>query len=294
MAAEGRLQNTDNPKSTARGRRLSAVHLLKRFGGVTAVDDFTFEVSSGELVAIIGPNGAGKTTLLQILSGLVNPDSGDVMLDSIRLTGRAPEELAALGIARSFQTSRVFPALSIWDSVRMGGVPMLLGGGRFGRRIGPVAELFQALVGRGAMRTRQKELDERALQVLGLFGDRLLPQRGNSAQSLSYANRRRLEIARALVAEPDVLLLDEPTAGMNPTETDELANLIQSLHRGRPWMSIILVEHKMQVVRSLAQRVIVMDHGSLLVEGEPDAVLADQRVIEAYLGQRVHGEAGVG
>ncbi len=290
MAKESRSQDAGISRSPGRrGRALSAVRVRKRFGGVTAVDDFSFGVSPGDLVAIIGPNGAGKTTLLQILTGLVVPESGDVMLDSLRLTGRPPEDFAALGVARSFQTSRVFPSLTVWDSVRIGGIPMLLGGGRFGRRIGPIVELFEALSGRGVTKRRQKDLDERALEVLALFADRLLPRRDTSAQSLSYANRRRLEIARTLVADPDVLLLDEPTAGMNPTETGQLVSLIERLHGSRPWMSIVLVEHKMQVVRTLAHRVIVMDHGSFLVDGEPQAVLADERVVEAYLGRRVTG-----
>jgi len=290
-----RLDDALRPPSPARkGRTLTAAHLEKRFGGVTAVEDFSFAVSAGELAAIIGPNGAGKTTLLQILSGLIAPDSGRVLLDSVVLTGRSPEQLAALGVARSFQTSRVFPALSIWDSVRMGGMPMLLGGGRFGRRLDPLAELLQALFGRGSMSRRQKDLDQRAREVLDLFGDRLAPRRDKAAQTLSYANRRRLEIARAILADPDVLLLDEPTAGMNPTETGELIMLIESLHAMRPWMSIILVEHKMQVVRRLGQRVIVMDHGALLLEGRPETVLTDERVIEAYLGRRTRAEEGGG
>ena len=259
--------------------------LSKRFGGVTAVDSFTARVDPGEIVALVGPNGAGKSTLLQLVSGLLAPDEGAVWLGQDRLTGRSPEHIASLGVARAFQTSRVFPMLSVWDSVRVGGIPSLIGGGRHGRRMPGVTELVSALVGGRQLRERIAELDRRTEVVLSHFGDRLLPRREDTAQSLSYANRRRLELARTLVSQPLLLLLDEPTAGMNPTETEELADLVRELHSHQQSLAILLVEHKMNVVRRLADRTIVMDHGQIIAEGPPHDVLENERVIEAYLGR---------
>jgi ABC-type branched-subunit amino acid transport system ATPase component len=270
--------------------RLAIQNLTRRFGGLTAVDDVTFAVAPGETIAVVGPNGAGKSTLFQLINGVIRADSGSARLDGIELLGRHPEDIAALGIGRTFQTSRVFPALSIWDSARVGQTPALIGGGRHGRRRDPVSEIILGLLPRGRAHDRAT-LDAAAEDVLKLFGDRLWPRRADRADSLSYANRRRLEIARALVAQPSLLLLDEPTAGMNPTETAELAALIGDIAARHPDMSTILVEHKLDVVRNLASRVVVMDNGAVLVEGPPEEVLADIRVVEAYLGKRGAAEA---
>lgn len=269
--------------------RLAISGLAKSFGGLRAVDGVSFEVGAGETIAVVGPNGAGKSTLFQLINGVIRADAGSARLDGTELVGLEPEMVAALGVGRTFQTSRVFPALSIWDSVRVGQTPALIGGGRHGRRRDPLRELLAALWPR---ETGEREaLDGKAREVLELFGDRLWPRREDRADSLSYANRRRLEIARALIGEPSLLLLDEPTAGMNPTETTELSDLIARITAERPSMSTILVEHKLDVVRNLARRVVVMDNGQVLVEGPPDAVLADFRVVEAYLGKRGAAEA---
>ncbi len=271
---------------------LTIDRLTRRFGGITAVDSVSMVVRPGEVVAMVGPNGAGKSTVLQLISALLAPDSGSVHLGTDQLTGRTPEEIAALGVARAFQTSRVFPVLSVWDSVRVAGIPALIGGGRFGHRIPAFLELAAVLFGTRRHRARVAELDRRTAEVLELFGERLLPRRDDTAQSLSYANRRRLELARALVADPYVLLLDEPTAGMNPTETEELVRLLQVLHHRRPELAILVVEHKMNVVRALADRAVVMDHGSVIAEGPPQEVLQNELVIEAYLGRKaLHSEA---
>lgn len=259
--------------------------VTKRFGGVTAVNNLSLRVAPGELLAIVGPNGAGKSTLFQLISGVIRPDGGQIWLGNTELTGKSPERIAALGVGRTFQTSRVFPGLTVWDSVRIGVHMELIGGGRFGRRVLPFYELAMALVPSRRYKQRLAELDAKAEAALRLFGDRLWPRRLDPAGSLSYANRRRLELARALVSEPIILLLDEPTAGMNPTETAELAGIIAELHRTRPAMTIVLVEHKLEVVRDLAGRVVVMEYGSIIAEGSPSEALADPRVVEAYLGR---------
>jgi ABC-type branched-subunit amino acid transport system ATPase component len=270
--------------------RLAIEHLTRSFGGLKAVDDVSFSVAAGETIAVVGPNGAGKSTLFQLINGVLAPDRGSIRLDGLELVGREPDAIAALGVGRTFQTSRVFPALSILDSVRIGQTPALIGGGRHGSRRDPFSEIVLALLPQGR-RAERAALDARAQVVLELFGDRLWPRRADRADSLSYANRRRLEIARALVAEPTLLLLDEPTAGMNPTETQELAGVIGTIAQERPEMSVVLVEHKLDVVRDLASRVVVMDNGGVLVEGPPEEVLADMRVVEAYLGKRGAEEA---
>ena len=270
--------------------RLAISGLARSFGGLKAVDEVSFAVDPGETIAVVGPNGAGKSTLFQLINGVLKPDAGSVRLDGQELVGLEPEAVAALGVGRTFQTSRVFPALTVWDSARIGQTPALIGGGRHGRRRDPFSEIVQSLLPRGRVAERAA-LDATAREVLELFGERLWPRRDDRADSLSYANRRRLEIARALVAEPTLLLLDEPTAGMNPTETAELAALIGDIAVRRPDRAVILVEHKLDVVRNLASRVVVMDNGAVLVEGPPDEVLADARVVEAYLGKRGAEEA---
>ena len=273
------------PEPSRRDERLRVAGLQRRFGGVTAVDNLGFAVDVGEMIAVVGPNGAGKSTLFQLISGVIRPDAGSIRLNGEELVGRKPEAIAARGVGRTFQTSRVFPALSVWDSIRVAQTPALVGrSDRQGWRE-PLGEMIEALVRPRRARERQAMLDSQAEQTLKLFGDRLWPRRDDRADSLSYANRRRLEIARALVSQPALLLLDEPTAGMNPTETQELARLIAELHRQHPDMSVILVEHKLDVVRDLASHVVMMDRGRLLVEGTPEDVLSDHRVIEAYLGR---------
>lgn len=264
---------------------LQLTGVTRRFGGLVAVDDVSFTVPVGQFVAVVGPNGAGKSTLVQLISGLVRPNAGQIRVGPHDLAAMAPARIAAIGVARSFQTSRVFPALTVWDSVMVGTQMLLLGGGRLPRFTGVLGEAAAVLLGLPGYARRQAVLEARAETVLRLFGDRLWPRRDHLAASLSYANRRRLEIARTLVAQPDILLLDEPTAGMNPTETAELAELIGELHAARPDLTVVMVEHKLKVVRRLASRVIVMSQGRVLVDAAPEAALADPQVIEAYLGR---------
>ncbi|MGE0797174.1 MAG: ABC transporter ATP-binding protein [Lautropia sp.] len=264
--------------------RLQGVN--RRFGGVVAADAIDLTIARGEFVAVVGPNGAGKSTLLQMISGVIRPQSGEIWFGDRRITRLRPEAIAALGLARTFQTSRVFPALTVRDSVMMGNQAALIGGGRLPVRFGAAAEFASVLLRLPAYRRRVAELEAAAEAVIKLFGERLWPRRADRALSLSYANRRRLEIARALVAQPDVLLLDEPAAGMNPTETDELTDLIGELRSRRPAMTIVMVEHKLQVVRRLADRCIVMNQGAVIVDAPAAAALEDPKVIEAYLGTR--------
>ena len=258
----------------------------RHFGGVVAAHAIDLTIARGEFVAVVGPNGAGKSTLLQMISGVIRPQSGEIWFGDRPITRLKPEAIVALGLARTFQTSRVFPALTVWESVMMGNQAALIGGGRAPVRFGVLAEFASVLFRLPAYRRRVAELEVAAEDVMKLFGERLWPRRADQALTLSYANRRRLEIARALVSKPDVLLLDEPAAGMNPTETGELTDLIGDLRARHPEMTIVMVEHKLQVVRRLADRCIVMNQGAVIVDAPSDQALEDPKVIEAYLGTR--------
>jgi branched-chain amino acid transport system ATP-binding protein len=261
--------------------------LTRRFGGVTAVDALDLVVASGELVSIIGPNGAGKTTLFNLVTGLELPDSGGVAFAGRPIAGLAAERIAALGIARTFQHGRVFGNLSVLDNLLVGAHTRLAAVRPTWPLLGPLAELALALARPATVAAEEALLRAEASKILGLFGDRLLPRAGNPAFSLSYANRRRLEIARALALRPRLLLLDEPTAGMNPTETAEMLEIIRSLKGSG--VTILLIEHKLDLVMQLSDRVLVMDDGSKIAEGLPAEVASNRRVISAYLG---HGEVG--
>ena len=263
--------------------------LTCRFGGVTAVDALTLAVSEGELVSIIGPNGAGKTTVFNIVTGLLAPDAGRVTFGGRDVTGLPAEQLAALGFARTFQHGRVFGNLSVLDNVLVGAHTRLQAVRPRLPVIGPLAELALALARPNAVKSEEQALRADAMEILALFGERLTPRIDNPAFSLSYANRRRLEIARALSLRPRVLFLDEPTAGMNPTETTEMLEIIRGL-KGK--FTILLIEHKLDLVMQLSDRVIVMDDGRKIAEGAAAEVAADPAVIAAYLGSRDVGSAG--
>jgi branched-chain amino acid transport system ATP-binding protein len=261
--------------------------LTRRFGGVSAVEALDLVVATGELVSIIGPNGAGKTTLFNLVTGLEVADGGSIAFAGCQIAGLAAERIAALGIARTFQHGRVFGNLSVLDNLLVGAHTRLAAVRPRWPLLGPVAELALALLRPAPVAAEEALLRQEATEILRLFGDRLLPRADNPAFSLSYANRRRLEIARALALRPRLLLLDEPTAGMNPTETTEMLEIIRSL-RGSG-MTILLIEHKLDLVMQLSDRVVVMDDGCKIAEGAPAEVASNHRVITAYLG---HGEVG--
>ncbi len=262
MAASSRL---------ASGPLLEVWDLTVRFGGLVALRSVELSVPARTVVAVIGPNGSGKSTLFNVVTGVVPADHGDIRFASEEIGRLRPHAILERGVARTFQNIRLFPNLTVLENVMIGMHARL--------DTGPVGALLRL----PANRREEAAAREHAREILALFGNRLLPRADHLAASLSYANRRRTEIARALATQPKLLLLDEPTAGMNPAETLELADQIHSLnHNG---LTILLIEHKLDVVAMLADRVIVLDHGEKIAEGTPEAVRRDEEVIRAYLGR---------
>jgi branched-chain amino acid transport system permease protein len=256
---------------SASGPLLEVSDLTVRFGGLVALRSIELSVPAQTVVAVIGPNGSGKSTLFNVVTGLLPVHTGSVLFAGREIGRLRPHAVLEGGIARTFQNIRLFPNLTVIENVMIGMHARL--------DTGPVGALLRL----PANRREEAAAREHALEILSLFGNRLLPRADHLAASLSYANRRRTEIARALATQPKLLLLDEPTAGMNPAETLELADQIQSLNRNG--LTILLIEHKLDVVAMLADRVIVLDHGEKIAEGPPEAVRRDEEVIRAYLGR---------
>jgi len=274
------------------GPLLEVTGLVKTFGGVRAVDGLTFRIAPGETISLIGPNGSGKTTAFNLVTGLLRPDSGEVAFDGRRITGAPPEQIAELGMARTFQNGRVFANMTVAENLTVGMHGRLQAARPLGRwRHAPVgrwapllAETVVALVRPPGVRREEEACQRETSAELERFGERLAPRRDQRAFSLSYANRRRTEIARALSMRPRLLLLDEPTAGMNPTETRELLGQLAALRA--EGHTILLIEHKLDFVMALSDRVLVLDYGKLIAQGTASQVQSDERVIEAYLGRR--------
>ena len=252
---------------------LEVEQLAIAFGGLQAIDHVDLTVNEGEIVSIIGPNGAGKTTFFNCITGLLAPDSGKVLFEGVDIAGWPADAVTRQGLARTFQNVRLFPDLTILENVMVG---------RHGRTS---KGLFSALLSTPAFRQEEQEIEDHAKKVLAFFGKRLVGYRFHQkATVLSYANRRRLEIARAMATEPRLICLDEPVAGMNPMETAELTGLIQKL-RDDWGFTVIMIEHDMNVVGEVSDRVVVLDHGVKIAEGDYEHVSNDPNVIEAYLGR---------
>jgi len=246
--------------------------LSKSFGGLRVISALDLHVDEGEIVSVIGPNGAGKTTLFNLVTGIYPPDEGEIVFVGESLRGLDPHEITARGIARTFQTLRLFLNMTVKENV--------MAAAHCHTRAG----ILRAVLRTPGMRREERAIRELAEQRLSFFGQRLMGYRWNQpAYSLSYANRRRLEIARATAAQPRLLLLDEPAAGMNPVETHEITELIARL-RAEAGYTILVIEHDMHVVEGISDRVIALDHGVKISEGTFEHVATDPRVVEAYLG----------
>jgi ABC-type branched-subunit amino acid transport system ATPase component len=251
--------------------------VTKEFGGLAALSDVAFGIAGGEIISLIGPNGAGKTTLFNCITGTLPPDRGEIRFNGESLIGLKPHQVARKGVARTFQHIRLFNQLSVLENVMVGNDHR----GRTG--------IFSALVRPPWVAREERANRQKCLDVLSLFGERLLPRLDQPARMLSYANRRRLEIARALVSEPRLLLLDEPTAGMNPHETRQVVALIQQIRdRGH---TVLVIEHKMKVVMAVSDRIVVLDHGEKIAEGPPEVIARNPAVVEAYMGGRRRAQA---
>jgi len=258
---------TEAPRAIAAMR---AEHLVKEFGGLVAVDDVSLDVPQHSIVSVIGPNGAGKTTVFNMFTGLYKPTAGRILLGDRDVTRTRPDIITSLGVARTFQNIRLFGAMTALENVVVG------------RHTRMRAGLFGSIVRPPRVRREEREVRERAGQLLTYVGLRESAFDQLAAQ-LPYGDQRRVEIARALASEPTVLLLDEPTAGMNPQESAALTAFMRKM-RDELNLTILLIEHDMKVVMDVSERVTVLDHGHKIAEGPPEEVRADSRVIEAYLG----------
>ena len=247
---------------------LQLIGVGKRFGGLVALENLSIEIEAGNIVALIGPNGAGKSTVFNLITGVYSPDAGEIAFEGRSIRGMRPDQVTARGIARTFQTARPFAFSSALENVMTGEHARMH------------ATLVDSLLHTPRQRAEERQVRERARELLAFVG--LERAAETYARHLPYADQRRLEIARALASQPRLLLLDEPGAGMNPKEKDDLVALVTRIRAGG--VTVVLIEHDMRLVMTIAEEIIVLDHGQKIAHGTPEVVRRDRRVIEAYLG----------
>jgi len=249
---------------------LEMANITKTFGGLKAISDVTFSLEKGRIVSIIGPNGAGKTTFFNTLTGIYKPDGGTITFNGKSLLGLRPDQIAARGIARTFQNIRLFPDMTVIENIMVG------------MHVHLRQSALQTVLRLQRFKDEEREAEQKALRLMHYVG--LYDVENELAKNLPYGAQRRLEIARALAAEPQLLLLDEPAAGMNPQETEDIIQLFRNI-RDKQGITILLIEHDMRVVMNISEDICVMDYGVKIAQGAPAEIRSNTRVIEAYLGR---------